>query len=232
LTVYLPLLVLSLAVSLDGFGAGMMYGMRKIRIPWTSIAIVALCSGIVLFASMAVGSLFVGFLNARAAKMIGAIILIGIGVWAVFQMLAASSGDGRNAGAVESAGGDEIGSKVHGSSTQEETIVLWEIRQLGLIIKILKTPSVADIDRSGAISASEAVLLGIALSLDSVGAGIGAALIGFNPFATAITIAVACGAFIALGAKVGYAFSGFRWISKFSILPGCLLIIMGLYKLL
>jgi putative sporulation protein YtaF len=232
LAVYLPLLVLSLAVSLDGFGAGMMYGMRKIRIPWSSIAIVALCSGIVLFASMAVGSLFVGILSVRAAKMIGAVILIGIGVWAVFQMLAASSGDRGIAEATESAEGDEICSTAHGSGTQEETIVLWEIKRLGLIIKILKTPSVADIDRSGAISASEAVLLGIALSLDSVGAGIGAALIGFNPLATAVTIAVACGVFIAMGAKVGYAFSGFRWISKFSILPGCLLIVMGLYKLL
>lgn len=218
---YLPLLAMALAVSLDGFGAGVMYGMRKIRIPWTSIVIVALCSGIVLYASMAVGAIFAGWLPEAAAKSIGAVILIGIGVWAVYQMStgpARQKADSAEAAAVR----DE----------EERTIVMWEIRRLGLIIKIWRTPSVADMDRSGVISASEAVLLGIALSFDSFGAGIGAALIGFPPLITAVAIAVACGLFIAWGAKLGYVCSGFRLLNKLSVLPGCILIVMGIFKLL
>lgn len=226
MTAYLSLLALALAVSLDGFGAGVMYGMRKIRIPWTSIAIVALCSGIVLYASMAIGAIFVDWLPETAAKSIGAAILIGIGLWAVYQMSTAGSRekDDSNAAAGRA---DEPASEV-----EERTVLLWEIRTLGIIIKIWKTPSAADMDRSGVISASEAVLLGIALSLDSFGAGIGAALVGFPPLLTAVTIALACGMFIAWGAKLGFLFSGYRWMNKLSMVPGCILIVMGIFKLL
>ncbi|WP_274365719.1 sporulation membrane protein YtaF [Paenibacillus thermotolerans] len=231
MTAYLSLLALALAVSLDGFGAGVMYGMRKIRIPWTSIAIVALCSGIVLYASMAIGELFVGWLPETAGKSAGAVILIAIGLWAVYQMSTAESRqqvDSREAARPT----DPEGAAGPAAADEERTVLLWEIRTLGIIIKIWKTPSAADMDRSGVISASEAVLLGIALSLDSFGAGIGAALVGFPPLLTAVTIALACGVFIAWGAKLGYLFSGYRWMNRLSMLPGCILIVMGIFKLL
>ena len=48
------------------------------------------------------------------------------------------------------------------------------------MIQILRKPTVADFDKSGTISAGEA-LLGIALSVDSFGAGIGASLLGMHP---------------------------------------------------
>ncbi|WP_199624490.1 sporulation membrane protein YtaF [Paenibacillus alkalitolerans] len=217
----LSLLVLALAVSLDGFSAGISYGIRKIRIPWTSIVIVALCSGIVIYASMAAGNVFASLLSERTAAAIGAGILIAIGGWAIYQVSSASSAE--EADSVEEAPAGNGG---------EQTIVFWEIRRLGLIIKIWRSPSVADVDRSGVISASEALLLGIALSIDSLGAGIGAALVGFPPLLTAVAIAVACGAFIAWGAKLGYLCSGFRWIGKLAVLPGCILVAVGLLKLL
>ena len=49
------------------------------------------------------------------------------------------------------------------------------------MIQILRKPTVADFDKSGTISAGEALLLGIALSVDSFGAGIGASLLGMHP---------------------------------------------------
>ena len=53
------LLALALAVSLDGFGVGVTYGLRGIRIPLASIAIIAVCSGAVIWLSMLAG----GFLS-------------------------------------------------------------------------------------------------------------------------------------------------------------------------
>jgi putative Mn2+ efflux pump MntP len=41
----ISLLILAFAVSLDGFGVGVMYGLRKIRIPLVSIGIISLWSG-------------------------------------------------------------------------------------------------------------------------------------------------------------------------------------------
>jgi len=106
-----------------------------------------------------------------------------------------------------------------------------EMKRLGLVIQMVKTPVKADLDQSGAISATEAVLLGTALSLDSFGAGIGAALLGFAPLPTAAIIAVASGIFLASGLRIGYLCADLRWLRKFSILPGFVLIIMGILKL-
>ena len=215
------MLALALAVSLDGLSAGMMYGIRKIRIPIASVAIVSLCSAFVLFGSMAVGGVIVQWLPERAAQWIGAGILIGIGIWAIAQMT--SSRRRAEERDPEPAAPAEPG---------EQTLLQWEIRQLGLIIRIWRTPAMADMDRSGVISASEAVLLGLALSLDSLGAGIGAALIGFPPVATSLLIGAASGLCIAAGVKLGFLFAGWRWIGKLTVLPGCILIVMGLLKLL
>lgn len=63
-------------------------------------------------------------------------------------------------------------------------------------------------DNSGSISAQEAMWLGIALSLDAFGAGLGAALLGFPTLWTALIIALFSGAFLSLGMKVGLRFSG------------------------
>jgi putative sporulation protein YtaF len=216
------MLALALAVSLDGLSAGMMYGIRKIRIPVSSVLIVSLCSGFVLFGSMAFGSLFVAWLPERTAQWIGAGILIVIGIWAILQMLLAS-----RRGTKEE---DDLAPPV--TVVEERTLLQWEIRQLGLIIRIWRKPSEADMDRSGVITAMEAVLLGLALSLDSLGAGIGAALIGFPPVTTALLIAAASGLCIGAGVKLGFLFSGWRWIGKLTLLPGCILILMGILKLM
>ena len=82
----LSLLVLALAVSLDGFGVGVMYGLKKIRIPLVSVAIISLCSGLVLFVSMQIGAFAARFLSPNVAKGTGAAILIAIGMWAIVQM--------------------------------------------------------------------------------------------------------------------------------------------------
>ena len=79
------LLILAFAVSLDGFGVGVMYGLRKIRIPLLSIGIISLWSGIIIYSSMQIGVLMSSFMSPLVAKRIGALILIGIGIWALVQ---------------------------------------------------------------------------------------------------------------------------------------------------
>ena len=67
---------------------------------------------------------------------------------------------------------------VSGGSLERMVFTL-ELRKLGVVIQILRSPSKADMDNSGSISTQEAMWLGIALSLDAFGAGLGAALLGF-----------------------------------------------------
>ncbi|ARO60791.1 Uncharacterized protein B5E38_3298 [Bacillus cereus] len=102
---------------------------------------------------------------------------------------------------------------------------------LGLVIQILRKPTVADFDKSGTISAGEALLLGIALSVDSFGAGIGASLLGYAPAMMAILVAVMSSLFLFIGMKLGTVLSNMKWLQKFTFLPGVLLIIIGIWKM-
>lgn len=218
----LSLVVLALALSLDGFGVGASYGLRKIKIPFISVVIIALMSGVVMFVSMHIGVWLAACFSPNLAKMIGAIILVGIGIWAVWQMLREEKGE-RDAESEPAAAGKEPGKK---------TLLSIEVKRLGLVVQILRTPSVADFDRSGAISPSEAALLGLALSLDAFGAGIGAAFMGFSPLWTAFVISIASGSFISAGLRIGFRVSHLPWVRRFSILPGCMLILIGLLKMM
>ncbi|SEG68572.1 MntP/YtaF family protein [Paenibacillus sp. UNC499MF] len=251
---FFSLLILALAVSLDGFGVGMMYGLRKIRIPLPSLAIISLCSGIIICISMSFGVWLSRYLSPHYAGMLGAVILIGIGIWALVQFLAqkqGNDGDGEGKERTQAVNGtaavpagkarleavfpsNPVGVRQSGQQKPEREPRMFsiEIKRLGLVIQILRTPSAADVDRSGNISSSEATLLGIALSLDAFGAGIGAALIGYTPLLTSAVIVVTSGLFIYFGLKIGYKYSGLGWIRKVSVLPGVVLILMGISKLL
>ncbi|MFD2613348.1 sporulation membrane protein YtaF [Paenibacillus gansuensis] len=220
------LLLLAFAVSLDGFGVGVMYGLRKIRIPLLSIAIIAMCSGLIIFGSMQIGAVLLRFISPVIARDIGALILIGMGIWSLLQMYFQKSDE------PSAAASSEETPPAQKEDLSKQTVLYIELKRMGIIIQILRKPSAADLDRSGNISASEAMLLGIALSLDAFGAGIGAALIGYNPMLTASLIALASGAFIYLGLRVGFIFAGRPWIRRISFLPGCILMIMGLVKMM
>jgi putative sporulation protein YtaF len=113
----------------------------------------------------------------------------------------------------------------------DEIILNFEIRVLGVVIRILRKPMVADIDNSGTITGREAFLLGVALSLDAFGAGIGAALIGFSPIMMAISVATMSALFVTLGMKSGNRFADSAWIKKFSFIPGLLLMVIGVFSL-
>ncbi|MEF3307535.1 MntP/YtaF family protein [Paenibacillus sp. GYB004] len=247
---FLSLAFLALAVSLDGFGVGVMYGLRKIRIPLLSIAIISVCSGFVIFASMQIGAFAARYLPPAFAKATGAVILIGIGIWAIIQMWRQRQDSGQDSltpATVDprtvrmGAGAPAVSLQAEAEQTQAQdqadeggirTVLRIEMKRIGLVIEILRTPSLADVDRSGYISSSEAVLLGVALSLDAFGAGIGAAFIGFAPVLTAAVIAVASGLFITLGLRVGLTFADTRWLQRLAVLPGCILIAMGIMKLM
>jgi putative Mn2+ efflux pump MntP len=233
---FTSLILLSFAVSLDGFGVGITYGVRKIRIPLRSVWIISVCSGLVILLSMLAGTMLVRWMPPHGAASVGAVILIGIGIWALVQFV--RGGENEDAGVVPGRKAKETDGETPKETPKETPISaqreLWtlEIRQWGIIIQILRTPSAADMDRSGTITAGEAFLLGAALSLDAFGAGIGAAMVGFPPLLTAALIAASSGSFLWFGTRVGFRVSGWRWVRQLTVLPGIILIAMGLFKLL
>lgn len=207
---FASLVLLAFAVSLDSFSVGFTYGMRKMKIPFKSIITIACCSAVTMAAAMGLGKSIALFVSPVIADRLGGIVLVLIGAWVLFQFFRPSSQ------------APEL--------SEEKLLVKVEIKSLGLVINILKKPMVADFDKSGTITGLEAFLLGLALSLDAFGAGIGAALLGFSPWVMALLVALMSSLFVYTGIKSGSVFSKKRWIQKFSFLPGILLILIGIWK--
>lgn len=206
---YFSLLLIALAVSIDSFSVGFTYGLRKIRIPIKSIIIIACCSAITLLIAMMIGNIITAFLSPLFAERLGGFILMGIGAFVLYQFF-----------------------RPEKDSTGEERILLnLEIKWLGVAITILRRPMTADFDKSGTITGLEALMLGIALSLDAFGAGIGAALLGYSPVVMAGCVAITSSLFVKTGIKCGSFFSKQEWLQRFSFVPGILLIILGVWKI-
>ncbi|WP_025716674.1 MntP/YtaF family protein [Paenibacillus sp. 1-18] len=234
------LLLLAFALSLDSFGVGVTYGLRKMKIPLLSIAIISVCSGLVIGISMQLGALLSRVLSPVYTTVFGAVILICIGCYSLIQALHRKEDltddpvigsvldQKKGAGSTETAKTSLNAPEIQ----QERTVFSLEFRKWGLVIRILRSPSAADMDSSGSISAMEAVWLGIALSVDAFGAGLGAAMLGFQPLSTALAITLFSGTFLIAGMKAGFFLSAFRFMKALGVLPALLLIMMGILKLL
>lgn len=210
----------------------MTYGLRRVRIPIFSIVIISICSGMFIWLSMQAGGLLVRYVSPAAAQWTGSVILIAIGAWAIVQLLRKKEDapEGRSGGGMKPIPPQDLKEWI--GRAESKPLIRIQLRRLGLVIQILKTPSAADIDRSGSISAAEAAWLGAALSLDAFGAGIGASLLGYPSLLTALVIALFSGAFLRAGMHLGMRFSHQRWIQRISFLPGLLLMLMGMLKLI
>lgn len=214
----LSLLLLAIALSLDSFGAGVTYGLRQIRIPFFSVVVIALCSGFMIVLSMLGGQWLSRWLSPGVADGLGAGIMIGIGLFALWNASRKK---------VET---EEKVSRL--DETSNRRVILLEFRTLGYMVQILKTPTAADMDRSGTISPVEAVMLGLALSLDAFGAGFGAALLGYSPWLTAVMIAGVSSLFLLAGMRAGFRLHRWNWGRTAVYLPGILLMGIGVSRLI
>lgn len=205
---YTGLLFLVIAVSLDGFGVGIAYGMQKIRMPLVPLFIIMCCSGVIVLLSMTIGHFLKHFISPGMASKFGACILIGIGLFSFINIV-----------------------KQQRAEKQKTITKKKPERQQNFLQSLLNTPDKADLDKSGSISPKESLLLGTALAMDAFGAGLGAAIIGYTPFLTAGLIALMSGTFVYSGMKLGLLLSQSRHMQKMGVLPPLLLIALGIFNL-
>ncbi len=201
-------ILFGLAVSLDGFAAGMAYGVKKIKIPVFSLLVISLASALAVSFSMLCGKGLAMGLSPQLASRMGAVIIMALGAYFILQ-----------------AGGEKI-SKIE--TEIEQPIMTLSIKPLGIIVQILKEPARADFDRSGTISGRESFFLGLALALDAIGAGIGVAMTGLNIFYTVLAVGVLKFILVNLGLFIGGFFDQ-GWVKSLSaVISGLIFIIIGI----
>lgn len=252
---YMNLLFIVIAVSLDGFGVGITYGMRKIRIPFAALFVIMLCSGVIVMISMMIGQMLRAFISPQVASAIGSTILILIGMFVLFSVFrtnrmkkCSTAGEqnesveqaqnvalyqevARQNGVASSEFPDGRSGNTENAHGNHQTFDNTPIDQLKHFKSVLSDPFQADKDKSGTISVSEAFFLGTALALDAFGAGLGAAMLGYAPIITAVLIASMSGLFVFSGIKIGFFLSRNRTIARLTFMPPVLLICIGIVNL-
>ncbi len=207
----------ALALNLDSFGAGLAYGSRQIKVPVSSLCIISLISVAAISISMLGGQILLAALPASLAHRAGGVLLMLIGLWVLCQTCRNEGRAPEKTGPGENITGRTI--KIH-------------IRPLGLVIQILKEPARADLDSSGVISPGEASILGIALAMDAFVAGFAVSMLGFSIILTAAVVGLGHFFLTYLGLQAGRSVTKFQPGHRLTALPGCLLIALGLLKLL
>ncbi|MCX7781811.1 MAG: sporulation membrane protein YtaF [Negativicutes bacterium] len=200
---------LGFAVSLDSFLAGATYGIRKISMPFLSLAVVGMittvCTGLAMLLAKGCSSFF----DPNIAVAAGSVLLISIGLFSVFQ--------------------EYLTRKVTPYDTNPAQKLTIRIGKL--IINIMADPEAVDLDHSKTISAGEAVMLGLALGLDNMAATFAAELLGILPTYTPVIMGLIQSCLIWAGIHVGARLLPEGLKQKFPYFPGTLLALMGFIRL-
>lgn len=216
------LIFFALALNIDAMGAGLSYGIRKIKLPLLSMAIICLISMGAISVSMQAGHFIGQLVSPNLSKHVGGGILLILGVWAIYQYFTQE----------ESKEELDLNRMLQENITvtKQEPITLLNVKILGIMIKILKDPHIVDLDQSGVISGREAFLLGVALSLDSLAAGMAVSLLGFNILETALCVGLGQILFTYLGTNIGFKLRHTSIGRQIAVLPGIILMFLGISR--
>ena len=213
----LTIILLAFSLSLDALGVGLIYGMRKIKIPFHSKLLICFFSILYSGCSILLGRTMANLLSPMVAKLIGLSILILMGVWIIIQALVKNTPEPASAS----------------DAAPDPTLLKIVIKSLGITIHVVKNPVEFDRDRSGSIDTSESLLLGLALSVDAIGVGIGSALMGFHSLLIPVSVGLMQLLLLYIGTYIGERFVSQLRINEklLSILPGILLICFALIRI-
>jgi len=211
-------ILLAFCVSIDSLGIGITYGLKNMKITFQAKTILFICSTVITGVSIILGSSLSHILPNNIAETIGSILLCFMGLFMIYGALKKDK---------------DVSNKENIKKTQKAKVYKFFIKFLGITIKIIRNPNYSDLNHSNDIDSKEAIYLGIALSLDSIGVGIGSSVLGVNSFLFPILVACFQLIFLSFGDLIGKKIKNISNIPEniWSLLAGFLLVIMSVIKL-
>ncbi len=202
--------LLTLSISLDAFVACFAYGSHKIKIPLPSVIVINLvCSGI-LGVSLLAGSFIRAYLSPWVCSVICFVLLFVIGITKLL---------------------DHITKAViqkHGGLSKDIQFSLFNLK---FVLNVYADPKKADADCSKSISLAEAASLSVALSLDGLAVGFGAAIGNASGLAVFLLSFLTDTAAVVFGIWIGNKAAD-KLRLNIAFLSGVLLILLAFSKLL
>jgi putative sporulation protein YtaF len=199
------ILLISLANNLDNIGVRIAYSIRGIKISIPINLWISIITFIISGFAAYSGTLITGFLSKQLSSVVSMSLLSGIGLWIIAEPYMKKSCDDLN-----------------GSQKKCGTNI-WHV---------FTNPEEADKDNSKHIDFKEATVLGVALSINNIGGGLGAGMIGLNSFWVGFFSALI--SFLALwaGNYITVYFTKWNIGNKATVVAGIALILIGIEQLL
>ncbi|MDI6870212.1 MAG: manganese efflux pump [Bacillota bacterium] len=209
--------LVAVAVSIDGLWGGLAFGLRRVRIGPAALAVISAVSGACASLAMLGGHVLARTVPLAAAKWVSAALLLAVGVTMLYEAW------------------------LERGKQREEPVepvlpalrsLAGELRRnpLGFLIRVLIDPTLAHADYSGDISAWEAGVLGFAVAIDASIAAFTIGLAGHASLGVPALMAAAHYLLVGLGNLLGSRRLVHRLTSRFVYLPGGLMVVLGLLR--
>lgn len=197
-------LFIALANNIDNISVRIAYSVRGIKITAVKNLWISLITFIISSIAAMSGNIISGVLSKHISSILSMILFISIGLWIAIEPYFKKSTDNSY----------DINDKAKN------------------IYDILKKPEEADVDDSKDIDFKEATFLGVALSINNIGGGLSAGMIGLNSFFIGFLSALI--SFIALwiGNYVTDFLNRWNFKRKATIIAGLILILIGIKQVI
>lgn len=213
-------ILLAISLSMDALGIGVSYGLRGKKVPLLPKVIISLISLAFTAAAIGIGNIVVLFLPDQLAKLIGSGMLGVLGVAIIIQALSKKEG--------------EVEPEPEVQRPQKKT---WKIalKPLGLTIKIIRNEIYGNgskADSAAIMGIRESLYMGVALSIDSFGAGISSAVSGINNFFIPVMVGLCQFIFLSLGIFCGQKLTSIKKADPkiFMLLSGAILVVLAIIR--
>lgn len=200
---FLYILLISLVNNLDNIGVRFAYSIAGIKISISKNLWISFITFLISFLAAMSGKILSEFLSKQLSAEISAAILITVGLWLM------------------------LGPYIHKNDRRQDNE-----KKKNWASEILENPEKADLDCSKDIDFKEATLLGIALSINNIGGGLGAGIIGLNSIYVGLFSAVISFLSLFAGNYVSEIFEHWNFGTKATIIAGVFLILIGLKQII
>lgn len=208
------LILFAVSLSLDAVAVGFSYGMKDIKLPARSMLAMFLISAFMSAVGTLLGGTVSSFFSPQAAKWISFLLLMGLGLWMIFDSFR------------------EARETQPKKEARDEKTFEFMLKSIGLSVKIIKHPVDCDFDKSATIDFWEASYLAFLLSIDAVCSCASLAVGGSSSYITPILVGVFQTAFLFAGDFAGKYFSNAKFLNAKAVmlLPGTILICVALIR--
>ena len=197
---FLSILLFVIAASLDILVVSLAYGLKDIKINFSSTLVIASISALGTFISMILGKFLVDLIPVKLGDIIGGLVLLLLGFYSIYSYFKEK----------------KILTSHNSENNSSPTC-------------ILENPEVADKDKSGNIDFKESLALSLALALNNFGLGIGASISGLNIAFTTISTFIISLIFISLGFYLSKTIKSKNISKNSNLIAGIIIIILSLF---